>query len=1785
MLAFLYYNNTYYNYYKEVVHGIITLFFSIIYLYSRLFENIPLYPVGIGIESTEIKEYSQYNKEKSQYGPNFMISSESNNNISNIDKTSINRDESKLGQNSISELNKKVDIETNKIEDSNKKGIVEGKKENKKKINVVKLEEEKVKEKKKSKLISFFSNKQSISVEREKQGRGLGSSFIEKLKSKSSISNFKSIKSIEHEMHDNKFDIKENKNIQDTFEKGKNIETIEIGELNKIPNFSEVRSKDDIEGIPEGVIDNQLREILEKEEKKKLDINEKEITSNLLSDNKELNSFKGEEENVLSKEDNIEVESIFQKQKTWIDGLETYLARWEKEMEIKKSELKEEKTEFIIPIKQKEEEDFSELSKLEENSKLIKQKEIQENPTRLKPELYNLKSILKHSKFILKEESIDSSFINKKEINSNNELSETTKKNGMKELSIKKKRTFGSIRDMFNVFSKNKPEFIQNEPLKSKESKSFMSKIRPKFFKSAPRIFEQELLSKSNLKEIEEKNKVKWISDSVNIISENSTLNKKWKEEWNKKDYLMLSLLNNDISIQKGLNNKLDEIKLKNIKLKWKSFLEFSESDLLPKYTKQWMAIELIRPVPSIHYMPLTDFDLLIVPNSKMKSVLMPDGKLKYINKEEGLLLNSLKIELFDLIEKYPMGMKEDLRDSYFKNPKFNLYKDELSLNFKKKSELLLDKESNQIYKLKDGLSKMLLGQTLINQDIDKYGLKKESKYFNKYFDSRIPLKEPWSLILTKSKMIEKTNLDEYLLKSNIDRTLPFFKRLVPSTPEEYFKICSEMRDYKEKAEQVLKWNEWAVYQILETHKWNKDSLTREFIWYNNNYLPFYGPVPKDINWDNLLKNELDSFKEIHLAQEIILNKKLPLSWYVIENENVFWNKEYELFQKSHKIKMQEIKNELYKHLNIIYNKEKEEWFRVYDISRRILNNTYNWEWADRYNEIEEHFIKNNGYSYRERIWEYDRYLVQLEQGWMGFEKGKISEYKKRIVELELKWKKSANAIEKLRQDRKFLASNINKDLEENKIKKENLVLDFSKESNEKSMVIKEKSNQNEINKEEKKIPDISKLEKNTEDLKRILVNRLESKRTNSDIYNISEFKGKELEVSNKFKDKGKAPEIEKPIDKSNELLEIEEYLDKTELFDWVQTNQYPSRHNGWSTIPDDQIIPESSKDAERRAQKYLNFLREEKFREKVIGKSDNLDKELTGLNLYDPYIVSARKNKPITINSSDWKDTKLESTNIKTKRMDNLSLVNEKQNVLELDKKEIPKIHDKKQLRDVALNNEEISEVKNKKLLNIELKEEKKSNVELQKASLRKERKTHLTEVLSRGKEIPIYKYRGDDRFLDSDSEESVHEEKFNLYPHGYYLDPETNKITNKPKIIHDSYGSTLFSAPLPDPVIKTKTMIRTFLPPGHEWTLSSRIPSDFALLNDPMYITNSRYGPYGSERFVRNLLYNKEVSRFVDTDYKDGFISIWKYNDVTQCTYAILDQRIPRMLQEDIHKQNYDMDISRSRYLDNDQEWDITKKIDKNESEKKITQKVEYEEDSNIGINNNDKESYNSEEFKSPRWFKERTGEPRETVFIREGNTYLVARRNIEVDVKALNYLSNAVINMFGEAHARLVRPDVNMWAAWTNTVNSRQIATRNQVLEFLKGRNWDKMNFIEALQYGTLDIYIRAEKFGEINLEIGRDDQHVSRGSQAAKDYVIRLSTAKLIREEEMWLWKDNLKKLEKIAMPDEIESLKQKIANIERTHERVKYGLIRNNFIKERNLILPEELNKGNKPYSW
>jgi len=100
----------------------------------------------------------------------------------------------------------------------------------------------------------------------------------------------------------------------------------------------------------------------------------------------------------------------------------------------------------------------------------------------------------------------------------------------------------------------------------------------------------------------------------------------------------------------------------------------------------------------------------------------------------------------------------------------------------------------------------------------------------------------------------------------------------------------------------------------------------------------------------------------------------------------------------------------------------------------------------------------------------------------------------------------------------------------------------------------------------------------------------------------------------------------------------------------------------------------------------------------------------------------------------------------------------------------------------------------------------------------LRKERKAHLAEILARGKEIPIYKYGEDDRFLDSDSEESVHEKKLNLYPEGHFLDPDTGKIINEPKIVHDSNSSTLFSPPLPDPIIKSKINIRTFLPPGHE-------------------------------------------------------------------------------------------------------------------------------------------------------------------------------------------------------------------------------------------------------------------------------------------------------------------------------------------------------------------------------
>lgn len=1703
ILVFLYFNDKYNVYYKEVVHGIVALILSIICLYSRLLEDSSLNLFSTEMGLTDVKEYYQDNNIKSKFGPNLMINSEPEDNIFEGDKASINSGESKSNESSEIEFDNSWDRRT-----------------------IVDMVETKWEE------------------------------------------------------------------------------------------------------IDDGEIEKWKREV----------------------------------------------------EKTWIDGLDAYLARWETGMEGEKSELKEDK----ISLEKKDKE--VKLVSSEEISKLLRGKNLSKEELLSKDELisnvesHNLKSILKHSKFMIQEKTLNVTDVND-EITDSNQLSKITKlekkmediintnddssiQNVKKEPLIRKKKTLSSIRSVFNIFNKGKTELDQNILLKSdsKESKSFLNKIKPKFLRLGSKKIDPELLAIMDSKEEENKKvenkEVKLVSSKINIVNDDFSLKGEYKEEWIRKEYLM-SLLNPNM--EERLEENLNDIKIKKIRSKWRRFLELSNSKVLPNSTKEWMIIESIRP-KYYNYNSLTDFDFLILPSENLRPVLTPEGKIKLVEKK-GLFMNSLKIEGLNLIEKYPMGVKEIVKGSvkelppismidysFFEKMWPDLYKNELSSSFREESQLLFKDGSKEVLKLKNGLSKMLLGQNFKDKNYRKYEFKKELESLSKLLDVRIPLKEPWSDILIKDKCIEESirgtiintdyNKEEFSSRNVIDITLPYFSRLVPSSPEEYLKIYSEIKDYKEKAEQIIKWNEWAIYQIMETYKWNKDILTRNFVWYNKDYLPFYGPMLKNINWDDILKNELDSLNEICYAKEILLNKKLPLSWEVMKNENEFWDKEYNLFKKDQKMKMLELGNKLYEHLANLYNNEKKEWFRVYDLSRRIMNNNYNWEWADKYNEIEEHFLKNNGYSYRERIWAFDRYLTLLDQNWMNIEKGKSIEFKKRIEELELKWNKSFNSIEKLKQDVKLLSLDKPEDVKENIIKKENLILDSSKKNNEKSIISKEKIIENKISKEEedRKLSDILNLKKNTEDLKSILSNRLELKGkakpelnfdtllshevnkslvnldntntknlnvfdtnmkrkkgnvkwdfsnmdedqklklfasgilSNSDIDRmftsniLSQEKGKGLEKDILYKDDDKVSEL-----KSDESLDIEKYIDKDQLFNWVQSSKDKSDQSGWSITSNDQIIAESSKDAEIRAQKYLNFLREEKLREKSINKSINLETNLINSDLYDPEIIASRKNKPLTIVSNELRKTWLSKLDIKVES--------------ELNKEIISEVNNKDKEAIISIEEEKKIDKNKNKLMNIRLEEEKKSKIEMERALLRKKRKTHLSEILSRGKEVPIYKYRGDDRFLDSDSEESVHEEKPNLYQNGYYLDPETGKMTNKPKIIHDSYGSTLFSPALPDPVIKTKTQNRTFLAPGHEWAFSSSIPSDFDLLSNPLYVTNSRYGPYGSERFIRNLIYNKEIPKFIDTDYRDGFTSVWKNNDVTQCTYALLDQRIPKMLQEDIYKQDFDISISRARYLDNDQEWDITKKIEKKDEiteSEKIIQEIEYKENKDFDENIND----NSEEFSSPRWFKERTGEPRETVFIREGNTYLAAHRNIEVNRKALEYLSQAVIDMFGKAHGKIVRPDVNMWAAWTNAVNSRQIATRTQVLEFLKGRDWDRMNFIQALQFGTLDVYIRAEKFGEINLEVSRDDQHeISRGSRNARDYVIRITTIKLVREEEMWLWKYNLKRLEKIGMPDEIESLKDKIASLERQHERVKYGLIRNKFIRERNLFLSEELGKNNKPYSW
>ena len=1899
IIAFSYYNDVYLIYYKEVVHGVVAMIFSLIYLYFKILDDSSLHNLKMGmlINVKECNELIKWRSE-SQVGPNLMVGSEDKDNEINIgenkssgvnreDEIIISLNESNLSnQNKVDESSNEINKELNKeLDKNNIENISEiniNKEKDLKKVKIVEPEHEdksqvQEKGKKKRKLFSNLSNKEDSN--KNNSGKSIGSSFIEKLRSNTSISKFKPAKLIEYniqgfwkkEVIENKLNFKENKNfenkpekLEDETIKKENMVIKDISKLKMISGPSVIR--DNKESLLEGNIEISKSKIKEKEEELYLSNNElfksnndtvKEIVEKskelkeevesissierdlieimergeieekkrlwyLAIQEKELEKLTGvkSEEYNINEEDIKENESVFElkderdKDIKWVDGLNAYLARWKTEMEMNKLEIKEEKIEHIKSEVNKEDTISIPLGEKEDFSILIR-RELNKDISELKSKSFKLKPILKSSELGLKDNVVNYSTKNEEIINSNNEISkkielekELDKINYLddqkKIKEIKKKpiikKTLDSMRDVFHISNKSKSEYNTKMILKPNlnESKSFIEKIKPKVFQLGSKNLEQEIL-KMKLEKVEE-NKVKWMLDSINFVDYNNPiLNIKYNRELWSNEYLLSSLSLPNLDKLKEIKSNLNEIKLKDNRLEWKDFLIKSESDLLSKLMKQWMLTESIKH-KNLDYIPITELDLLIMPNMKFKSTLTSDGKLQLIKEEKVLSMNSLKIKLLDLIEKYPMGMKETnkrfndsmppilmIDPSCLKNIPQYLYKDILPICTKEQSELSFDNKLIKKLVLKNKLSDVLLEQYIEEKNTKKYTLVKPEE-LAKLLDVKIVLRKPWSEALINSEYIEKENFfgkifsEKDLLINNIDRTLPFFKRLVPSSPLEYYKICDEMGQYKEKAEQIIKWNEWAIYQILETHSRvnNGNLVTRDFVWYNEDYTPFYGPLPNNIEWRKNIKNEFNSFKEVQYAQEILLKKELPISWQVIQYQNEFWDKEYKLFQKDYKTKMWEIENKLYDYLNNLYIDEKKEWLKIYDLSRRLINNTYNWEMASKYDEIEQFFLKENGYSYRERIWEFDKILARENQNWSRLGKVKSVEYKKRIAELDLKWEKSTNAVEKLRQNIKSLdleKSKIEVIEEKNSSDKNNKVF---KENDINSSLDKERNsfslaydNKNESFKNENKSSNIfissGNKEENTimtESLNNIYENEVSSYAlTNNE-------KGKYTEI--KMKDKGKSPEVQLSIDRSDEILNIEEFVDKNQLLSWVKNDQNSINHSGWSTIPDDQIIPESSKDAERRAKNYINYIKEEK----MFNKAKNYEEDLMQSNIYDYDIIASRRNKPLTIQSKEWKETVSDVSKSKLEDLDILLSNKKIQDISELDKSVLNKekyiINKKNEKEESEINIDLIKYNENKirllyeklveeKKAKLELIEEKKAKLDLEKKISRKERKTNLTEVLTRGKEIPVYKYRGDDRFLDSDSEESVHEQKFDLYPEGHYLDPITNKVIKEEKIIQDSLGSTMLSPALPNPLIKPK--IRTFIPPGHEWGLSFPVPSDFVLLNDPMFITNSRYGPYGSERFIRNLLYNKEVPRNVDTDYRDGFISVWKNNDITQSAYALLDQRIPKMIQEDLNKQNFDIDNSRARYLDNDQEWDIMKKIDKNDNKDIVIEK------------NDKKRNYNTKKV------KERIGESRETIFIREGNTYLVARRNIEVDKKALEYLSKAVIDMFGEAHANIVRPDVNMWAAWTSGVNSRQIATRNQILEFLKGRNWGKMNFIEALQYGTLDVYIRTEKFGEINLEVSRDDQHVTRGNQAAKDYVIRISTAKLIREEEVWLWKKNLKRLEKIGMPDEIESLKEKIAEIERTHERVKYGLIRNNFIKERHLILPEELN--NKPYSW
>jgi len=67
-------------------------------------------------------------------------------------------------------------------------------------------------------------------------------------------------------------------------------------------------------------------------------------------------------------------------------------------------------------------------------------------------------------------------------------------------------------------------------------------------------------------------------------------------------------------------------------------------------------------------------------------------------------------------------------------------------------------------------------------------------------------------------------------------------------------------------------------------------------------------------------------------------------------------------------------------------------------------------------------------------------------------------------------------------------------------------------------------------------------------------------------------------------------------------------------------------------------------------------------------NKTNDLDQELIQSSIYDSNIIASRKNKPLTINSSELKKTKVELNKSKLESIDSYVL-NEEDNMVEFDK------------------------------------------------------------------------------------------------------------------------------------------------------------------------------------------------------------------------------------------------------------------------------------------------------------------------------------------------------------------------------------------------------------------------------------------------------------------------------------------------------------------------------------